>query len=256
MNMADVCGSGISILVAFRGDGNERTRNWAWLKKYWETSLTDAELIVADTDSTVFNKSAALNKAFRKSSGDVILTMDADMWVPAFEIVAAADDIRHGNANWVLPYRVTYHMDKIASAKILDSQPHDPARYHVDNDHVIHRYLYASGLTVTPRDAWEAVDMMDERFCGWGGEDISFQCALDTLWGYHTRYTMYDAIHLWHPILSFEEHKDNEYPFPSIIWKNQKRARHTTWLQERYEKALGKPEQMRDVVGLPRVHGG
>ena len=48
------------------------------------------------------------------------------------------------------------------------------------------------------RAAYDRVHGIDPSFLGWGGEDLAFGWALDTLAGPHTRLTG-TLVHLWHP---------------------------------------------------------
>jgi hypothetical protein len=55
-----------------------------------------------------------------------------------------------------------------------------------------------SGIVVVPREAFYLVGGYDERYEGWGADDIAFGLSLETLYGPHLRYPG-EAIHLWHP---------------------------------------------------------
>ena len=54
------------------------------------------------------------------------------------------------------------------------------------------------GIVVLTREAYATVGGIDPRFYGWGGEDISFARALDTLVGPCVRFEA-DLWHLYHP---------------------------------------------------------
>jgi predicted glycosyltransferase involved in capsule biosynthesis len=59
---------------------------------------------------------------------------------------------------------------------------------------------YGALILIMPRAAFEAAGGMDERFRGWGAEDVSFVHAVDTLYGRH-RTLDASAHHLFHQTL-------------------------------------------------------
>ena len=82
-------GHGISIVVPFHCDNPEhqRAKNWEWLYCYWRAHLPEAEIVIGSDvwaeAGQPFSKSVAVNYGVRKSSGDVIVILDADGFVPA-----------------------------------------------------------------------------------------------------------------------------------------------------------------------------
>jgi predicted glycosyltransferase involved in capsule biosynthesis len=91
-----------------------------------------------------------------------------------------------------------------------------------------------------PREAFELVGCMDKRFRGWGGEDVSFLRSLDTLYTPHKN-TPADVLHLWHP-------RPGGQDWSKRMWEGQKKPRANEWLASQYNRATGKPEQMRRLV--------
>jgi predicted glycosyltransferase involved in capsule biosynthesis len=55
-----------------------------------------------------------------------------------------------------------------------------------------------SGVLAVPRALWDAVGGFDERFVGWGFEDLAFWSACTALAGGFERIPG-RMIHLWHP---------------------------------------------------------
>ena len=58
-------------------------------------------------------------------------------------------------------------------------------------------HWFAAMCLMLPREAFFTVGGMDPRFRGWGGEDVSFMHAVDTLWGKH-KTGHNDIMHFWH----------------------------------------------------------
>lgn len=200
----------ISILVPFRDDGEHRSRTWHWLERFWRYHLPEAEVIVGHDDSHVFNKSRAINDAASRARGRVFVVADADAWIePATIRLAAAkilDALRHGRKLWFVPYTNLYRLNKHITLELLASHPNDdpripspPPASWLDNSapspYVGHQY--GAMMQIMPREAFYAIHGWDERFAGWGGDDVSALHALDTLYAPHELIPG-DILHLWH----------------------------------------------------------
>ena len=95
-------------------------------------------------------------------------------------------------------------------------------------------------IQIMPREAFELVGGMDERFRGWGGEDVSFMRALDTLYGKHRTFNG-PVYHLWHPTIPGLWKGTRQ-------WEGQDGPEMNDWLAYRYDQAVGDPERMRKVL--------
>jgi len=94
-------GRGISILVPFHcsDENSQRAENWRWLRKYWECHLPGAQIMEGEDwkaflRGVPFSKSAAVNNAARKATGDVLAIVDADGYIDADAVLEAAERIR------------------------------------------------------------------------------------------------------------------------------------------------------------------
>jgi hypothetical protein len=79
---------------------------------------------------------------------------------------------------------------------------------------------------------------MDERFRGWGGEDVSFLRALDTLYCQHEVATA-DLCHFWHARPG--ENPQDRFWIGQVFPANSR-------LAQRYSLATGEPTFMRTLV--------
>lgn len=92
---------------------------------------------------------------------------------------------------------------------------------------------------IFPREALEVLGCFDERFKGWGAEDVALLRALDTLWGKHK--TMNECIfHLWHPFIGSD--------YKTRRWEGQERSNPNDKLANEYNKATRHPTKMRELV--------
>src|ERR1700752_192195 len=72
----------ISLLVPFRSDRAERQANWEWLEAYWRDVMPpDTEIIMGSNEHTPFCKTNAVNEAFKRSHGDIVVILDADCYI-------------------------------------------------------------------------------------------------------------------------------------------------------------------------------
>ena len=242
----------LSILIPFKTDNMERKRTFKWLLEYWKNELPDAEIIIGLSHSRPFSKTEALNNAAEKSTGKVIAILDADAYMSGKVLDRVADriieEVAEGERLWYVPYRRLYRLTKAVTKRILASDPKNPYRppdpppyeFIDGNSHSIkYGHRYGAMIMVFPREALQVLGCFDERFRGWGGEDVALLRALDTLYVKHK--TVNTAIfHLWHPYIG------NSYK--SRVWENQKNARLNENLAYEYHKATRRPSRMRELV--------
>lgn len=240
----------ISLIIPFSSKNLLRRATFKWLLEYWRHELPDAEIVIGHSKSRVFNKGRALNQAVRKSHGNVLVIIDADAYMSGKVIERCADRIIEELHNhlWYVPYRHLYRLNKWITKAIVRSDPRHPLRLYSpppdcfldDNGHKSsYGHRYAAMIVIIPREAYDVLGCFDERFQGWGGEDIAFLRALDTLYGKH-KSTDNDIYHLWHEFIG------NNYQ--SRAWVGQTGGGANNELANRYNRATGNPEQMRELV--------
>jgi glycosyltransferase involved in cell wall biosynthesis len=250
-------GEGVSLLVPFRSDNGRREETWNWLYRYWEAELPAAEIVTGSNDDIPFCKTAAVNDAAARATGDVLVILDADCYIDGGVIDDCAASIRAARLLdvrlWYVPYRHFYRLTAAASRFLMTYDPAFPPRFFAAApaammlqaapdmmaSGTLHAHWFGALIQVMPREAFEMVGGMDERFSGWGGEDVSFMHALDTLYGKHK--TMPNGvIHLWHPSIGVSV-QDRQ-------WAGQSRSDFNNVICQRYGAAVGDVTKMRDLV--------
>lgn len=245
----------ITILVPFRSDKGRRAVTWQWLERFYRDHLPeDTEIIVGWNGENPFCKTAAVNEAYKAGHGDIIVIMDADCFIDPKVILDAAHKIRvarrEGKKLWFIPYRRFFRMKEWSSWLILLSSPHRPLTFDFNpprdtyepltKDSVSAGHWWGALIQIMPYEAFEVAGGMDERFKGWGGEDISFMHAVDTLYGPHK--TLDNGVeHLWHPSIKGAWKGTRQ-------WAGQDRPEINDPMSGKYEQALGDKRKMRKLV--------
>lgn len=240
----------ISLLVPFRASAwtPDRTRLWDWLQRYWEWELPDAEVVIGVSTRPIFSKTEAVNDAASRATGRVFVILDSDAYLRGEQILEAARAIetaaRHNIKRWYVPYRRLYRLTQQASEKVLASDPKWPHRFPSRPDikeletpnAAAYGHLFGAMCQIMPREAFECVGGMDPRFAGWGGEDVAFVRALDTLFAKNKTLDQ-EILHLWHP--SIGHNATNKQ------WEGQSAPGPNGNLAKRYHRATGDIAAMR-----------
>lgn len=199
--------SGVVVLVPRRADGGRRDESWEWLAKRWESEWPDFTVVIGEhDDGGPFNRSAALNAA-ASAAGDwtVAVIADADSFVGADQVRAAVNTAARTGLMTIAFTRFCYLSDE-GSRRVM-------AGYVGSWERLI-RHKFTGGcssMVAVRRDLWDTVGGFDERFCGWGEEDVAFSIACQTFGprrpgvpdAEDIRATFHrlpgDCWHLWHP---------------------------------------------------------
>ncbi|VDM10417.1 unnamed protein product [Wuchereria bancrofti] len=202
------------------------------------------------SNSKPFCKGEALNKAIRKATGKVIVMIDSDAYISGEVIKQCVNNILEYKENhlWYVPYKELYRLTKDITDKVIQSDPTNSFKipYPVPEDYIENTgekikygHRYGAMIMIFPREAYNVIGCFDERFVGWGGEDIALLRALDTLYGKH-KITNNPIFHLWHPVIgkNIKERK----------WDNQNKANTNSTLASRYNKASRQPSKMKEII--------
>lgn len=183
----------ISLVVPVAYDGLERERNWQWLKPLYPIEWELIECIDALGVENSFSKGRAVTPAVERSRGDVLVIADADLYIDIDVLHRAVERVSDG-VPWVVPHGIVYRLAR-STSRVVCRMP-DPPRC-METLARRHDGPIGGGFVVCSRKAYDTVRGFDPRFRGWGGEDISFGRALDTLVGSHERLWA-PTWHLWH----------------------------------------------------------
>lgn len=178
----------VSILVPFRSEKTNvmRDKVWKWVRQRWEHIYPDAEIVMGeDTGGEPFSKTAAVNDAYLKATGDVMVVCDADAWMERDKIDRAIQVARE-TGRLVVPWKTVVRLNEEDSKKVMRRKPTsalnitDEMRAQAIESCIPET---AGTLFVITRPGFEKVQGMDPRFRGWGFEDVALSRACETLLG-------------------------------------------------------------------------
>lgn len=217
----------VSVLVPLGQLDEHRARAWSYVEAHYRRSHASWQLVTGECDDVAWSKGEALRRAYSASSGDVLVIADADSLVDAVTLEKA---VRLApRAPWVVPHTTVYRLTPDETTKVYAGGPLRRG------PRLVVRTPYTGpaggGIVVLTREAWETVNGIDERFEGWGGEDISFGYALATLVGWYERLGG-RLFHLWHP-----------HPAPDLRGSPASET-----LVARYKAARSDPDAMRALI--------
>lgn len=192
-----------ALLVPFRfGDDTHRERAWAYVRGWYQQRHPGFRLIVGECrHGEPWSKGRALQRAFERIYSErVIVVADADVLVSPGVLEGCVQVVASGERAWAQPHDTVYRLSRSATVALIrrgaDAVIKPLGTPSLERRK--HAAAHGGGILVTTVDAYADVGGIDPRFVGWGGDDISFARALDTLVGPCAR-SAAPLWHLWHP---------------------------------------------------------
>ena len=193
-------------LVPRRADNGPRDAIWEYCKARWIELFPHWPVVEGHHDDGPFNRSAAVNLA-AELAGDweVGIVIDSDVIISRTQLKRAVDlAVETQKVTW--PHTRWRGLRKDATERLLDNWRNsggvEAPGAELDRDEldlIVERTnpLSWSCCIVMPRSQFDALGGFDERFKGWGFEDMAFQSAVCGLLGWNRQKG--DIVHLWHP---------------------------------------------------------
>jgi hypothetical protein len=158
-------------------------------------------MVVGTDEGTPFSKSVAVNDAWAKSSGEMLVIVDADSWVERPQLRTGIEQAAR-KEHLVVPWWKSYRFGKAHSEALLKKDPTEPmiatARMKAESEGTGPAPDSCAMVLCIQRQAFERVGGFDPRFRGWGSEDVSFGLSCWTLLG-RNEYCLGEGYALWHP---------------------------------------------------------
>lgn len=212
------------ILVPFRADGAERSRNWMIARRFWLSM--GLPLYEAGNESGSFERAQSRNlAALAAGEWDVALFADADIALGSLDQADAALMRCYRTGAYTVAYSQLNYLTEGGTQELEDGVELEVCA----SDEWV-------GLTweccfAVRRDVWDEVGGFDKRFIGYGGQGLAFFYACATFGGRER--ISGQAYHLAHPLT--ERRKDPHYE------ANRD-------LSERYRNAVDDVRAMREIL--------
>jgi hypothetical protein len=191
------------ILVPRRADNGHRDMLWNYCKPYWGNF--GYPIYEGDHLDGPFNRGAAVNAAARLAGDwETALIIDSDVIVGEAQVHDAIH-LAEKLQRLVFAFRTHQALNHIGAKKVMDGFKGNWLPY-VRNV----QYDNKSACLVVPRKVWDMVGGFDERFVGWGFEDLAFAYSCSAAAGNYLRIGG-DLWHLWHPISRENNHASPLY---------------------------------------------
>jgi hypothetical protein len=218
------------ILVPRRDDGGERDALWAFARKHWEGM--GVPIFCGDHLDGPFNRGAGINTAAKLAGDwDTAIIIDSDVLIELAKVSLAVECAQRFQ-RVVHPFR-EYHALTPGGTKAIMNGFSGNWKGHVKYTW----WINMSCCVVVPRSVWNEVGGFDERFVGWGWEDVAFIQSTDCLTGNHLRFYG-DLWHLYH-------HRSPENNHASPLY-NASKVLATRYIESRYD-----PDAMRSLLREP-----
>jgi hypothetical protein len=191
-----------TFLVPRREDNGHRDKVWQYARARWERYFPDIPIVEGHhpADEGAFNRSRAVNRAADAAGAwDLGIVIDSDVMLKVSQARAAIERAADtGKVTW--GHRRWRGISEAWTNRIVaDRRDLGPELDATDIDVLVERTnpVSWSCFQVFPRAVWDDMGGFDERFVGWGYEDMAVQSLVVGLYG-HERIEG-DVIHLWHP---------------------------------------------------------
>jgi hypothetical protein len=182
----------VSVVVPWRPGCPWREASWQWVQDRYRTVHPDWEIVTGTCSAGPFNRAQAIIDGAERSSGDVLVVADSDVWC---DPQPAIDHLDH----WAIPHLLIHRLSEASTTQVLAGADWQGLPLSTDNrqDSRPYRGKETGTLVVLRRDVLLDVPP-DRRFVGWGQEDLAWGAALNMLAGPPWRGDA-DLVHLWHP---------------------------------------------------------
>lgn len=214
--------SSVEIVIPYAAAGcTYRASVLSWLLD----KLTGRDVTIANAVPWPWVKASAVMPAVRRSTADVVVLHDADVFTAGLDDAIRAVEL---GAGWAIPHGLVHRLTRESTDRVLAGEAWEG----LELERRAYHGVPGGGVLVAPRQRLLDVPM-DPRFHGWGQEDESHAMALWTLVGQPWRGES-PLVHLWHT------------PQPRM---NRRQGSVAGWqLCERYIAARQDPDRMRALV--------
>lgn len=185
----------VSVIIPISPSRGSRRKVFEWIRSFYENVFEEVEICFGEMNEKPFSKAVAINRGVRKSTRDILVIADGDIFYDPHLLIKATSLLKTNT--WIIPYQKVMNLTQESTLDLLKIEPKWPLN--LNQIEVVERpRLCWGGLNVIPRQHFETVSGFDERLKGWGGEDDAFTLSVNALCGKVSRLNE-RIYHLWHP---------------------------------------------------------
>lgn len=199
-----------------------RERSLEFCVSMWNSYGFDVCLAV--DESSIFNRSKACNQGVKDSEAELIILADGDVYIPQASIEKGVQVVSF-DETWVIPYDVYFNLTQEDTGHFLNGTKK------IEECSWDHRILSWAGLSIFKRETYLDLGGHDERFEGWGEEDVAFRLKMDNEYSHHKRVAG-NIYHLWHPAPSERTFGSEEYKRNRALLEQEYKPKYK-WTDER-----------------------
>lgn len=203
----------IDIHIPWRDNGCEYRKNsFNFLYNHYSTI---GNVITIDSEFKEFNRSNARNLCIKNSKNEIAIIIDADNYISREQILIGLQ-VSEQTDRIVRPFNSIHYLNREATQRFISDTLNFKPTY---KDY---EYIPPDGITmensggayIVKKSTWERLGGMDEKFEGWGIEDMAFNQVHNHYYGEQV-YIDGPNYNLHHPADRIASEKNwNRY----IIW--------------------------------------
>jgi hypothetical protein len=167
----------VAVVVPWRGGDKHRERNWRFVREWW-AQLGWPVFEVEHPPPDAFNRSWTINEGARRAwPWDILIAADGDVIEGDPQQIREGVELAHETQKLVIPHTEGHDLSDLGAQHLIDGR--DDWQRHVAK----RRPICTSRIQIYPLSVFERVGGFDERFEGWGHEDVAFWACARTVNG-------------------------------------------------------------------------
>lgn len=184
----------LAVLIPYRPDSIHRERIHSCTTRMWATNPAPVEVLYCDDglDGELFSYAKAANWGRANSDADVLVTYSVDALPLPAKALQELETLLMAGTPWAAIFEGQRRFTADQTERLLGGyEVGEPAGEICPG---------REALLAVRADVWDAVRGYDERFVGWGPEDLAFHRVLKTLYPDGQDVPQHGLFaSLWHP---------------------------------------------------------